>query len=147
MPRSRQHPSARAQSPHRCRATAWKWTRAIGASLILLVMVIYSCFELSPWPKALLIRAAFDKGAVEISRSLDKYVPSGVDAMLDLQYQPHDPDAYLDIFYPHTLQSPAPVLPTIIIWIHGGAWISGRKSHVANYLKILASHGYTTVFW
>jgi acetyl esterase len=29
--------------------------------------------------------------------------------------------------------------------VHGGAWISGNKSHVANYLKILASHGYTAV--
>jgi acetyl esterase len=144
MPRSHQHPSARAQSHHRRRATVWKWTRAIGASLILLGVFIYSCFEFSPWPKALLIRDAFDKGAVEISRSLDKHVPSSVDAMLDLQYQPHDPDAYLDLFSPHTLQSPAPVLSTIV-WIHGGAWISGRKSHVANYLKILASHGYTTV--
>jgi acetyl esterase len=73
-------------------------TRAIVAGLILLGIVIYSCFEFSPWPKALLSRDAFDKGAVEISRSLDKHVPSGVDAMLDLQYQPHDPDAYLDLF-------------------------------------------------
>jgi len=35
-------------------------------------------------------------------------------------------------------------LPTVV-WIHGGAWISGDKENVDPYLRILASHGYTTI--
>jgi acetyl esterase len=122
----------------------WKWFRLLIASLLLLVLTVFGSFQLSPWPKALLIRYGFDKGAVEISQKLDKHVPSGVNAVLDQQYRPRDDDAYLDVFYPQTLPSPDAVLPTIV-WVHGGAWISGNKGHVANYLKILASHGYTTV--
>jgi acetyl esterase/lipase len=29
--------------------------------------------------------------------------------------------------------------------VHGGGWIGGSKEGVANYLKVLAGHGYTTV--
>ena len=36
------------------------------------------------------------------------------------------------------------VLPTIV-WVHGGSWISGSKNDVANYLRILAARGFTTV--
>src|SRR5690606_861577 len=32
-----------------------------------------------------------------------------------------------------------------IVWIHGGAWISGSTGNVDPYLKILAAEGYTTV--
>ncbi len=32
-----------------------------------------------------------------------------------------------------------------MVWIHGGAWISGSKENVDPYAQILASHGYTTV--
>jgi acetyl esterase/lipase len=47
----------------------------------------------------------------------------------------------LDAFTPASATKP---LPTVV-WIHGGAWISGDKRDVASYLKILASHGYTTI--
>ncbi|WP_226594564.1 alpha/beta hydrolase [Microseira wollei] len=49
----------------------------------------------------------------------------------------------IDIFYPNSLPDET-VLPTIV-WVHGGAWISGSKSQIANYLKIIASYGYTVV--
>lgn len=121
-----------------------KWTSLLVVGFLLLVLAIYSSFQLSPWPKALLIRYGFDKGAVEIAQKLEKHLPSGVKAILDEQYRPNDRDAHLDVFYPQTLQPGDRTLPTIV-WVHGGAWISGNKSHVANYLKILASRGYTTV--
>lgn len=128
----------------RRRAAFWKWTRILIISLLLFGLAVYSSFQLSPWPKALLIRYGFDKGAVEIARKLEKHVPSGVNAILNQQYRLQDNDAHLDVFYPQTFQSSNAILPTIV-WVHGGAWISGDKSHVSNYLKILASKGYTTV--
>jgi len=29
--------------------------------------------------------------------------------------------------------------------VHGGGWVAGSKEGIANYLKILAGHSYTTV--
>ncbi|MBW4583017.1 MAG: alpha/beta hydrolase [Tildeniella nuda ZEHNDER 1965/U140] len=126
------------------RAAVRKWVRWLLVGLLLLGLAAYLGVQLSPYPKALLIRYGFDKGAVEIAQKLEKHVPPGVTAILNEPYRSHDNDALLDVFYPQALQSSAQVLPTIV-WIHGGAWISGNKSHVANYLKILASHGYTAV--
>lgn len=136
-------PDRRLLRPRR-RATVWRWIGWLAASLLLLGLVVYGSLQLSPWLKAMLIRYEFDKGAVEIAQKLEKHVPSGVNAILDQSYRLKDRDAALDVFYPQMLQSPDSTLPTIV-WVHGGAWISGNKSHVANYLKILASHGYTTV--
>jgi acetyl esterase/lipase len=50
-------------------------------------------------------------------------------------------NAALDVFHPGEGGAP---LPTIV-WIHGGAFLSGDKGQIANYLKILAAKGYTTV--
>ncbi|MDQ2621492.1 MAG: alpha/beta hydrolase, partial [Actinomycetota bacterium] len=33
----------------------------------------------------------------------------------------------------------------VIVWIHGGAWISGARGDIANYLRILAGRGMVTV--
>lgn len=50
-------------------------------------------------------------------------------------------DASMDAYAP---ASAAGQLATVV-WIHGGAWISGDKRDVAPYLKILAAKGYTTI--
>jgi acetyl esterase/lipase len=47
----------------------------------------------------------------------------------------------MDVFTPASATGP---LPTIV-WIHGGAWISGAKENVDPYLRILAAEGYTTI--
>ncbi|MFZ0216882.1 MAG: alpha/beta hydrolase, partial [Candidatus Dormiibacterota bacterium] len=47
----------------------------------------------------------------------------------------------LDVFTPAAGHDP----PTTIVWIHGGAWISGSKDEVAPYLRILAARGYAAV--
>jgi acetyl esterase/lipase len=32
--------------------------------------------------------------------------------------------------------------PPVVVWIHGGAWISGSRRDVTPYLRLLAQHGY-----
>jgi acetyl esterase/lipase len=49
--------------------------------------------------------------------------------------------ATLDVFTP---AAAGDVLPTVV-WIHGGAWISGAAANVDPYLRILAEQGYTTI--
>ena len=79
-----------------------------------------------------------------MSKALEKHVPAGVAELLDERYQVNDEDAFLDVFYPAHIDQTAVVLPTIV-WVHGGAWVSGDKAQIANYLRILASKGYTVV--
>ncbi|HMO61610.1 MAG TPA: alpha/beta hydrolase [Ferruginibacter sp.] len=107
-----------------------------------IVLLIYIAFRVSPWPAALLIRSAFNKDAKRVSAALEKHLPSGVSAILHQQYLPGDKDAFLDVYYPSTLEQTDSLLPTIV-WIHGGGWISGNKEQVGNYCRILASKGYT----
>lgn len=100
--------------------------------------------QISPWPEAMLIRLAFDKSGKKTAKAMQPFVPSGIGAIRNLQYQKGDKDAFLDVYYPQSLIKTRKLLPTIM-WIHGGGWVSGNKNNVANYCKILASKGFTVV--
>jgi acetyl esterase len=104
---------------------------------VVLGVLGYAALELSPWPSALFYRFLMNRGAEAASAALERYVPAGVVAVLD---QPYDTDVALDVFHP---QGSGP-LPTIV-WVHGGGFLAGNKSHVRPYLKILAARGFTTV--
>ncbi|MFM9843728.1 MAG: alpha/beta hydrolase [Dongiaceae bacterium] len=114
------------------------------AVIAVLAIAVYAAFQLSPWPSALLIRFAFDRGGEAASAALEKHVPPGIAAQFNLQYDPADSDAYLDVFYPADIDGTDRALRTIV-WIHGGGWISGSKEQIANYARILAGQGFTVV--
>ena len=97
------------------------WVLCVG--LILAVPVI-AVFQISPWPSVLLIRYFFDEDGKAKSLGLEKEVPPGITGTSNEQYDASDPDAHLDSFYP---SGAAGVLP-VIVWTHGGAWVSGGKS-------------------
>ena len=111
---------------------------ALGAGIVVAGLAL--AFQLSPWPSALLIRWAFDSGGWRSNALLASRVPAGVSAQLDKTYDPQDPDARLDVYYPAA--SPAPLT---VVWIHGGGFVSGSKEQIANYARILAAGGYTVV--
>lgn len=121
------------------RAIAW-----MAIALFVLAAAGGAAWTLTPWPKSLLIRYAFEKGGARISQALAKHVPPGIAEVRGLAYRSGDRDARLDVFFPADVARGRKSLPTIV-WIHGGAWISGSREDVANYLRILASYGYTTV--
>jgi acetyl esterase/lipase len=116
----------------------------IVALVVVLALGAYALYEFTPWPRALLIRYAFETEAAKVKAALAKYVPEGISEELDIQYAPGSGATRLDIYYPSTLDGTDATLPTIV-WTHGGAFISGSKGEVANYLKILAGKGYTVV--
>jgi acetyl esterase/lipase len=98
-------------------------------------------FVLTPWPAALLIRGMFQRAANETVAEMQPYAEKvSVDARLDLAYG-DGPDERFDLFRPVGVRG---ALPTVV-WIHGGAWISGSKENVDPYARILAAEGYTTV--
>jgi len=118
-----------------------KWLIGILGGIILLAIIVWLAFQLSPWPSALLIRHEFTEGGLKTAKALEKHVPAGIAEIENQQYRANDNDAYLDVFYPDKTNKPL----ATVIWTHGGAWVSGDKDEVDNYMKILASHGFTVV--
>jgi acetyl esterase/lipase len=104
---------------------------------LLLAAAGFAAWRLSPWPGSLFVRWVFDAGGRRAARALERHVPAGVDESLDLRYG-SGADERLDLF-----RAPGSTTrPLLIVWIHGGAWVAGRKEDVANYGRILAGHGY-----
>jgi acetyl esterase len=119
-------------------------TSTIIAITATLVLGVWVAIEVSPWPSALAIRYLFDSDAWRTNAALAGRVPAGVEARRNESYDPGEPDARLDVFYPAVAHAEHRALLTIV-WIHGGAFLSGSKDQITNYAQILAAGGYTVV--
>ncbi len=108
--------------------------------LVVLLGLGAASFLISPWPGVLIIRAIFNHGAATASDRLRDMVPSAV-TTTTANYDPGDTSAVLDIYRLPEGKSDLPV----VVWIHGGGFVSGRRADVANYLKVLAGRGMTVV--
>ena len=110
-------------------------------ALVAIAVTIAIIGALTPRPSAMLIRSVFEKGAADTVAEMNRHVPdTPMNQRLDLAYADEDITT-MDVFTP---AAAGEVLPTVI-WVHGGAWISGSKADVAPYLQILAGEGYTTI--
>lgn len=118
-----------------------QWVRR-AVFVIAAVLLVVLALQATPWPSALVIRAVFTKGGEETAAEMDKYVPqTGVEDLGVHQYRDDDSaDTTLSVFSADGGEA----LPTVV-WIHGGAWISGARQDVEPYLQILAAEGYTTI--
>ncbi|WP_416403719.1 alpha/beta hydrolase [Arthrobacter sp. LFS091] len=106
---------------------------------ILVLLVVLLVLSATPWPSAMLIRSVFERGAQSTIDEMTPYVPdTPLQAQTGIAYKP---GSTFDAFSP---AGTAAALPTIV-WIHGGAWISGAQRDVEPYLRILAAEGYTTI--
>jgi len=109
-------------------------------TVVVLVVAIVLAFRFTPWPSVAIIQQAFSRGDQASEAALAKHVPNNVVTRRDLTYG-KGRDEIFDINYPEGTNRP---LPTIV-WVHGGGWVAGSKDGIANYLKVLAGYGYTTV--
>lgn len=112
----------------------------LGVLLSLLVVGLAGYF-ITPWPSVLVVRALFGLGTREASAKLERHVPANLTETLGISYDTSDPDALLDVYHPSSPMAGAPT----VVWIHGGGFVSGGRSGIANYLKLLAGHGITAV--
>lgn len=108
--------------------------------LLAAAFAVVAAFLLSPWPSVYVIRAVFDKGAAEASERLNKHVPDTV-RTVTISYDPTDKDAVLDVHRPARTNPRTP----LIVWIHGGGFVSGRRGDITNYAKVLAGQGFNVV--
>lgn len=97
----------------------------------------------TPWPAALLIRALFTDNANKTVAEMNAHAPaaSTLESQPGVQYAPGGSDTQLDWYAP---KGSTGALPTVV-WIHGGAWISGSKENVDPYARIIASEGYSVI--
>lgn len=106
---------------------------------ILLVLIILLALSATPWPSAMLIRSVFERGAQSTIDEMTPYIPDvPLQTRMGVAYKP---GSAFDAFSPAGTTTP---LPTVV-WIHGGAWISGAQRDVDPYLRIVAAEGYTTI--
>jgi len=110
-----------------------------GLAAIVLAAVIVS--SVTPWPSAMIIRSVFEQGGRATTAEMLRHVPDEpLRTVKDVQYG-DSADATLDL---HTAAPEGKRLPTVV-WVHGGAWISGSAANVDPYLQILAAKGYTGI--
>lgn len=103
-------------------------------------LAVVAAFLVSPWPSVQIIRIAFDSGAAKASERLAKHVPADI-RTATLHYDPNDQDAVLDIHRPAKVEAGSP----LVVWIHGGGFVSGRRADITNYAKVLAGRGFNVV--
>jgi acetyl esterase len=114
------------------------------AGIAAFIIVILLAFRLSPWPGALVVRTVFNRGGHKTLQALETHKPvHPVDMLLNQQYRKGDKAALLDVYYPHSVAKDAR-LP-VVVWTHGGAWLSGNKIDARPYYKLLADQGYVVV--
>lgn len=110
-----------------------------------LTIVTFLAFKLSPWPSVLLVRVTFDHSGRQTSAAEEKHTPSvPITVISDQQYQKGNRHALLDVYLPESAARTDQTLP-VVIWTHGGAWVSGSKTDNAAYFKLLAAEGFTVV--
>jgi acetyl esterase len=86
----------------------------------------------------------FNADSAKSKDALAKHEPSV--SVTTLPDQTYDTSAGLkaDVYFPSEVTVSKKSLP-VIIWTHGGAWISGSKNDRAPYFKLLAAEGFTVV--
>ena len=97
----------------------------------------------SPWPGALAIRWLFDRQSARVNAALLAHTPPGVSTIHDHHYRLGDPDALLDAHFP--ADTGADERRPTVVWIHGGAWLSGTRTNAVTYFQLIAAAGYTVV--
>lgn len=135
------HETDDADSPKRVHGRWWK-TRITLGIIIAIALVIAIIGAITPWPSAMVIRAVFTQGGDATVTEMNKHLPyAKITETLDVAYADEGVDTTMDVFTPASADGP---LPTVV-WIHGGAWISGSKENVDPYMRILAAEDYTTI--
>jgi acetyl esterase/lipase len=120
--------------------------KVAGAGLVWLVFILAGivAFRLLSVSPLLLIRHVFDKEAARVNTALAKHLPGSLEQRLNQSYDASDKDAVLDVYYT-TYTYKMDLAPPVIVWVHGGGFVSPNREAARSYCKLLAFNGYTVV--
>ncbi len=104
--------------------------------LALLAGVLAAAHLVTPWPGAMALRWALDREAQAAMAALAPRVPAGLVETRGVA-DPADPDTGFDLILPPG-EPPVGGWP-VVVWVHGGAWVSGSPRNVGNYVRLLAA--------
>lgn len=108
----------------------------LGGAIVLAGIVVTH----DPGPAALVIRAHLEAQGKETNRKLQRHLPDDVGVRRDLAYGA-GADQKLDVYRRDGRTGRDPV----VVWMHGGGWLSGDKSDWGPYYALLAQAGFTVV--
>lgn len=114
-------------------------------AIVLTALGVVAC-RVSPRPGVALIRLLFERGAAKATKALQEHVPEGIESIRDVRFPTgvaSFPELAMDVFHPPG-RAGTDARP-FVFWIHGGAWVSGRKEDVGAYLHVLAGDGLSSV--
>jgi len=117
------------------------WTTG---SVVVLAIGVLLAFRLSPWPGAMVVRQVFERGGHKTLVGLQQSIPAQPVTVLADQHYGKDNKEYLDVYIPQSVADTDQTLP-VVIWTHGGAWLSGDKAGAAPYYNLLADQGFVVV--
>lgn len=121
-----------------------RWVKVllwVGGVVVAVVVAGVVFWNVSVWPSVWLLRQAPDPGGLDNAAAASELVPDGIHSDLDLVVDDDSDQARIDVFRPQSSEEGLPV----VFWVHGGAFIAGEKEPLRDYLRILASHGFTVV--
>jgi acetyl esterase len=91
------------------------------------------------------LRATFNHSSQQALAALEKHAPRvPITTIANQQYRRGDHTALLDVYVPSSAQQTTQALP-VLVWTHGGAWVSGDKTNDGPYFKLLAAQGIVVV--
>lgn len=124
------------------RRKAFRWSVGIVFGLIVATAL---AFQLSPLPGIVLVRTVFNHGSSQTLAALEKHTPdTPITVLSNQQYKQGDKRALLDVYIPKSVEQANTMLP-VVVWTHGGAWVSGDKTDDGPYFKLIAARGFTVI--
>lgn len=117
------------------KAKIFKVLKWLGIAIISIVLVIVIAFQVSPKPGAYVISHLFSDTVTITDKENYNQAKKTVNVMEDQVYQSKHKKNTYDIYYPKNSEKAVPVL----IWVHGGGYVSGDKVGVKEFATKLAA--------
>ena len=89
-----------------------------------------------------IIAGAFNASTNIQKKFIERHAPENIIVTHNIEYM-ENPKLHFDLYQPENIAELGK--RPVVVWIHGGGWISGSKEHASGYFKRLAEQGYNII--